>query len=154
MQSVLDRGYLYNKYKRYYAIESKYAYKGVNYLVQGTSADILSERMIEVHKYLQDTQSNILLQVHDEIICEIHNDEVNTITYEIKNLLENNSLNIPLKVDVEVCEPSWASKRDVTFVKQGDSHWVLGGKIDLSDLPSRKEPEKIEDHIDWDTVGV
>ena len=154
MQAVLDRGYVYNKYKRFYALRSKYAYKGVNYLVQGTSADILSERMIEVHKYLQDTQSNILLQVHDEIICEIHNDEVNTITYEIKNLLENNSLNIPLKVDVEVCEPSWASKRDVTFVKQGDSHWVLGGKIDLSDLPSRKEPEKIEDHIDWDTVGV
>lgn len=55
---------------------------------------------------------------------------------------------------MEVCEPSWASKRDVTFVKQGDSHWVLGGKVDLSDLPSRKEPEKIEDHIDWDTVGV
>ena len=44
--------------------------------------------MIEVHKYLQDKQSNMLLQVHDEIICEIHDDELHTITYEIKNLLE------------------------------------------------------------------
>ena len=52
----------------------------------------MSERMIAVDKYLDDTKSNMLLQVHDEIICEIHKDELATIPFEIKALLEINSL--------------------------------------------------------------
>jgi len=95
-----------------YKLPKAVAYKAVNYLVQGTSADILSERMIEIDKYLADKQSNILLQVHDEIICEIHNSELDTIPFVIKSLLETNSLDIPLVVDMEICSPSWASKKD------------------------------------------
>ena len=151
MLKVREQGHLFNKYKRLYVIEPKFAYKGINYLVQGTSADILSERMIEVHKYLQDKQSNMLLQVHDEIICEIHVDELHTVTHEIKNLLETNTLDIPLKVDVEICQPSWASKQEVSFVEQNGFHWVIGGK--LEEAPPAEET-KVEDHIDWETVEV
>ena len=45
-------GKIRNKYGRVYQINPQFAYKGVNYLVQGTSADLLSERMLEVAKYL------------------------------------------------------------------------------------------------------
>ena len=45
-----------------------------------------------------------------------------------------NSLNIPLKVDIDVCEGSWAVKKD----------W---SKFTLTDTP---EPVKLEDVIDWD----
>ena len=151
MQKVQEEKHLYNKYKRLYVIEPRFAYKGINYLVQGTSADILSERMIEVHKYLQDKQSSMLLQVHDEIICEIHVDEINTVTHEIKNLLETNTLDIPLKVDVEICEPSWASKQEVSFVEQNGFHWVIGGSLEKDPVV---EETKVEDHIDWETVEV
>tara|TARA_R100000008_G_scaffold86841_1_gene81997 strand:+ start:4253 stop:6289 length:2037 start_codon:yes stop_codon:yes gene_type:complete len=151
MQKVQEEKHLYNKYKRLYVIEPKFAYKGINYLVQGTSADILSERMIAVHKYLQDKKSNMLLQVHDEIICEIHADELHTVTHEIKNLLETNTLDIPLQVDVEVCEPSWASKQEVSFVEQNGLNWVIGGMLE-KDIPV--EETKVEDFIDWDTVEV
>jgi DNA polymerase-1 len=151
MQKVQEEKHLYNKYKRLYVIEPKFAYKGINYLVQGTSADILSERMIAVHKYLQDKKSNMLLQVHDEIICEIHADELHTVTHEIKNLLETNTLDIPLQVDVEVCEPSWASKQEVSFVAQNGLNWVIGGILE-KDIPV--EETKVEDFIDWDTVEV
>ena len=151
MQKVQEEKHLYNKYKRLYVIEPKFAYKGINYLVQGTSADILSERMIAVHKYLQGKKSNMLLQVHDEIICEIHADELHTVTHEIKNLLETNTLDIPLQVDVEVCEPSWASKQEVSFVEQNGLNWVIGGMLE-KDIPV--EETKVEDFIDWDTVEV
>ena len=40
------------KHGRIYKIASDFGYKGVNYLVQGTSADIMSERMIAVDEYL------------------------------------------------------------------------------------------------------
>jgi len=108
-------GFVKNRYGRVYKLPKAVAYKAVNYLVQGTSADILSERMIEIDKYLADKQSNILLQVHDEIICEIHNSELDTIPFVIKSLLETNSLDIPLVVDMEICSPSWASKKDFTI---------------------------------------
>ena len=112
MKAVQERGWIKNRYGRLYRIEKEIAYKGVNYLVQGTSADILNERMIKVYDYLKDKKSNILLQVHDEIICEVHDSELREIPSEIRGLLEENSLGIPLKVDMEICEPSWASKKD------------------------------------------
>ena len=112
MKAVQERGWIKNRYGRIYVIDKDIAYKGVNYLVQGTSADILNERMIKVYDYLKDKKSNILLQVHDEIICEIHDSELREIPSAIRGLLEENSLGIPLKVDMEICEPSWASKKD------------------------------------------
>ena len=120
VQAVTIRGQIKNKYGRVYKIPKNLGYKGVNYLVQGTSADILSERMIEVDNYLQGTKSRLLLQVHDEIICEIHNDELSTIPYNIKTLMEQNSLNIPLYVDMELCDPSWATKRELTIEEEYD----------------------------------
>ncbi len=114
---VTERGWVKNRYGRRYQIDSDFAYKGVNYLVQGTSADLLSERMIEVEKRLSDTKSSILLQVHDEIICEIHNSEMKTLPAVIKKILQDNSLDIPLEVDVEICSPSWATKKDLQFIE-------------------------------------
>ena len=131
MAAVEQRGWIKNRYGRVYKIPSETAYKGVNYLVQGTSADILNERLIEVHKYLQDKKSNVLLQVHDEIICEIHNSEFPEISDHIKILLEQNSLGIPLFIDKEICSPSWANKVDFT-------KWMTNGHND-----------NIVKYIDW-----
>ena len=127
--TVSTRGWIKNKYGRRYKINPKYAYKGVNYLVQGTSADILSERMIVIAEFLKDKKTNILLQVHDEIICEIHDSELETMPFKIRNLLETNSLDIPLPVDMEICSPSWATKKDFK-------------------MPT------LDDYIDWDGATI
>ena len=86
--------------------------------------------MIVISNYLKNTQSRILLQVHDEIICEIHNSELNTLPAKIRELLEVNTLNIPLTVDMEICTPSWATKKDF--------------------IPKPKE--SILDFIDWSLI--
>lgn len=123
---VSSRGWIKNRYGRVYVVPKDLAYKGVNYLVQGTSADILSERMIEVDKYLANKKSNILVQVHDEIICEVHDSELNEVTPNIQNLLQENSLGIPLEVDVEVCKPSWATKVDFEpNVEEAKIDWTI-----------------------------
>ena len=110
MKTVAERGWIKNRYGRVYSIPAEISYKGVNYLVQGTSADILNERMIQVHDYLKDKKSNLLLQVHDEIICEIHDSELDSLPFQIQGLMEDNSLEIPLRVDIDICKPSWATK--------------------------------------------
>ncbi len=122
-------GKIRNKYGRVYQINPQFAYKGVNYLVQGTSADLLSERMLEVAKFLDDKKSNILLQVHDEIICEIHDSELETVPFAIRDLLETNTLDIPLKVDMELCTPSWANKKELKVLTMDDL-------IDWDDAPT------------------
>ena len=126
MSTVQERGWIKNRYGRVYVIPADISYKGVNYLVQGTSADILNERMVEVYDYLKDKKSNILLQVHDEIICEIHASELGTLPFQIQRLMEENSLDIPLRVDIDICTPSWATKEA------------------LDDTP-----RVLEDYIDW-----
>ena len=133
IRAVEDRGWIKNRYGRLYQIDSDIAYKGVNYLVQGTSADILNERMIQVYEYLKNKKSNILLQVHDEIICEIHDDEIRSVPHQVQQLLEVNSLGIPLKVDIALCAPSWATKIDY-------------GEWEEPEI----EENQIEDYIDWE----
>ena len=113
VQTVENRGWIRNRYGRIYHIPSDFGYKGVNYLVQGTSADIMNERLIEAHRHLLGRKSNILLQVHDEIICEIHKDDIRTIPNDIQEILSTNTLGIPLQVDMELCDPSWAAKSDM-----------------------------------------
>ena len=130
ISTVESRGWIKNRYGRIYKIDNTLGYKGVNYLVQGTSADILNERMIYVHEYLKDKKSNILLQVHDEIICEIHDDEIRELPQQIQLILEANSLDIPLKVDIDVCNGSWATKTDW-------SKW-------------KPQCDIIEEYIDWE----
>ena len=114
MKAVESRGWIKNKYGRVYKIPSGMSYKGVNYLVQGTSADILNERLIKVDEFLQGKLSKPLLQVHDEIICEVHEDEMDEVAPKIKELMKENTLNIPLGVDMEICKPSWAVKKEYT----------------------------------------
>ena len=126
------RGWIKNRYGRKYLIPRDLGYKGVNYLVQGTSADILNERLIEVHKLLENSLSSVILQVHDEIICEIHESELETLPKKIASTLEQNSLQIPLFVDMEVCHPFWAEK------------------IEFNKWMANKPQTDIINYIDWD----
>ena len=132
MDAVANRGWIKNRYGRVYKIPIDKAYKGVNYLVQGTSADILNERLIEVNRLLENKKSSVLLQVHDEIICEIHNSEMVELPSQISKALEQNSLEIPLFIDTEICYPSWATKTDL-------GSWTID-----------KVSDDIVQYIDWE----
>ena len=50
--------------------------------------------------------------MHDENICEIHEEEMDTVVPAIVELMQWNTLEIPLFVDKEVCTTSWATKID------------------------------------------
>ena len=134
VRAVETRGWIKNRYGRIYRVPTDKGYKGVNYLVQGTSADILNERMIEVKKELENTNSKLLVQVHDEVICEIPHDEIETSVPLIKETLKQNSLGIPLQVDMDICDPSWASKKE----------------LDMNNLNGYKPKECLENYIDWE----
>ncbi len=75
----------------------------VNTPLQGTAADILKLAMIRVHEALRklELRTKMLLTVHDEIVFDLHRDEVDPATSTIREAMEHAmELKVPLKVDM------------------------------------------------------
>ncbi|NWO13021.1 DNA polymerase I [Virgibacillus sp.] len=74
----------------------------MNTPIQGSAADIIKKAMIDLHGKLegQQLQARILLQVHDELILEAPQSEVETLKEIVPAIMEHTvDLNVPLKVD-------------------------------------------------------
>ncbi|MBN1567394.1 MAG: DNA polymerase I [Acidobacteria bacterium] len=77
----------------------------VNSPIQGTAADVIKIAMIRVHKALQDKHlsGKILLQVHDELVLEVPEAEVEKTRIIVQEEMEGAArLLVPLKVDLNV----------------------------------------------------
>jgi DNA polymerase-1 len=88
--------------------KAAYLRESVNTLFQGSAADLIKLSMLEIHrKYKNNINMSMLLQIHDELIFEIKEDEVEKITKDIVSIMENIfALNVPLKVSVCIGD-SW-----------------------------------------------
>ena len=76
----------------------------MNTPIQGTSADIMKMAMINVYKRLKEENitSKILLQVHDEIIIDCKNSELEKVKIIVKEEMENvYDLGVPLKIEMD-----------------------------------------------------
>jgi DNA polymerase-1 len=75
----------------------------VNTLVQGSAADLIKRAMVQLSERLreQGLQSNMLLQIHDELVLECPPDELDTVTRLVREEMESAmALSVPLKVDI------------------------------------------------------
>src|SRR5262252_10372846 len=84
----------------------------VNTPLQGTAADLIKLAMIRIDAHLreQHLRSRMLLQVHDELVFEVPEEELETMrTLVIGEMEKVHKLKVPLKVDLGV-GPNW---RDV-----------------------------------------
>ena len=81
----------------------------MNSPIQGSAADIMKIAMIGVHKRLKEEnlKSRLVLQVHDELLIEAHESEVEKVkeilAYEMEHAAQ---LSVPLEVDMHVGK-SW-----------------------------------------------
>jgi len=81
----------------------------MNMPIQGTAADIIKIAMIRVHKQLTDGnfRSRLILQVHDELLLEVHRTEVEVVQQMLKTEMENSAqLSVPLVCSFSIGE-SW-----------------------------------------------
>ncbi len=104
VETVLGRRrYLNNINSRNSIVRSGDERNAVNAPIQGSAADIIKIAMINIHKILEKNnyKSKMLLQVHDELVFDIHNDELEKLKPIIKKEMENAyQLSIPLVVDL------------------------------------------------------
>ncbi|MGT2951536.1 DNA polymerase I [Streptococcus cuniculi] len=74
----------------------------INSPIQGSAADVLKVAMINLDKAMTEAglRTRMLLQVHDEIVLEVPNDELDTIRSMVKEVMEAAiSLSVPLIAD-------------------------------------------------------
>jgi DNA polymerase-1 len=82
----------------------------VNTPIQGTAADFIKIAMIRVNQLIRDEKrsTRMILSVHDEIVLEVPENELEDIRTKVRKIMENVwALNVPLKVNMDVGK-NWA----------------------------------------------
>ncbi|MCO7254909.1 DNA polymerase I [Dickeya oryzae] len=75
----------------------------INAPMQGTAADIIKKAMIAIDDWLQQEKplATMLMQVHDELVFEVHHSVMDEVSVKIRNLMEGcMQLDVPLQVDI------------------------------------------------------
>ena len=79
----------------------------LNTPIQGTSADIIKKAMIDIDKEFikRNLKTKMIIQVHDELIFDVPNEEIEIVKKIVSDLMENAcKLEVPLKVDIEYAD--------------------------------------------------
>lgn len=75
----------------------------INAPMQGTAADIIKRAMIAVDGWLETEKPRVkmIMQVHDELVFEVHKDDVDAVSKKVHELMESSmKLDVPLLVEV------------------------------------------------------
>lgn len=77
----------------------------INTPIQGSAADIIKIAMINIHEILTKFKTNMILQVHDELVFDVYKPELEKIKQLVKKEMENAiQIKVPLIVDMGVGE--------------------------------------------------
>ena len=87
-----------------YNVKSMGERKALNTPIQGSASDILKKAMVEIYDVFEknNMKSKMLLQVHDELIFNVYNDEIDRVKKIVHDIMTNVfELSVPLEVDIE-----------------------------------------------------
>jgi len=137
VQRVRDTGVLVNLFGREYHIDRHFAYKAVNYQIQGSSAEIMKRAIVRVNDHLTTAYpgewtrdpydndeylgSHVIGTVHDQLLAEIHpDDHSKRLMREIIRLMQADShvipnLPVPLPVKMEWSHSSWPDAEEISL---------------------------------------
>jgi len=85
----------------------------INAPVQGSSADIIKIAMINLHQEMEkrNLKSKMLLQIHDELLFEVPEEEVEEMKSLVAELMPRAfELCVPVKIDIKLGK-NWAEMR-------------------------------------------
>lgn len=124
---AIDRGYIKTWAGRILRFPRKdQAYKSVNHLIQGGCADVTKIAMVDVDEHLVSHQlkSRMLLQIHDELLFEIHKSEERVVP-KIKNIMDNVYPHkfVKLTTSAEFSLTNWSEKEE--FKEFERNYWEM-----------------------------
>ncbi|MBC7920320.1 MAG: DNA polymerase I, partial [Ferruginibacter sp.] len=73
----------------------------INAPIQGTAADMIKLAMIRIHDFIkrEKLRSRMILQVHDELLFDVHRDELDVVKTNVEALMKDA---LPLSVPMEI----------------------------------------------------
>ncbi len=77
----------------------------INAPIQGSAADIIKVAMVNIHRWLQkeNLKTKMIMQVHDELVFDLHNDEVDVVKENVVSLMRSAvQLEVPMEVEVGI----------------------------------------------------
>lgn len=93
-----------------YWMEKRAQRQGVNFLIQGTAADLFKIAVVRVAKILEGKKSKLVNFVHDEIQLYMHKSELDLLP-AIKRAMEDWKFAVPIIAEFSVADPSWGKKK-------------------------------------------
>lgn len=75
----------------------------INAPIQGSAADIIKIAMVNIHRWMvkEKVKSRMIMQVHDELVFDVHKDEVELIKENVSKLMKSAvHLEVPMEVEV------------------------------------------------------
>ena len=111
VQAKARAGFVVNWAGRRYFFEDGFDYKAPNHLIQGGGADVSRFALNRLDPFLKPYLSRILVQIHDEILFEIHESELGIVP-QLKEIMENvyPYRHLQLTCSVDHSWKSWGDK--------------------------------------------
>jgi DNA polymerase-1 len=82
----------------------------INFPIQGTAADIMKIAMVRLAPRLEGRRARLLLQVHDELVLEVAEEEVEAVTAIVVAAMEEppvEGFRVPLVVETKI-DTAWS----------------------------------------------
>ena len=79
----------------------------INAPIQGSAADIIKIAMVNIHAWLkkEKLKTKMTMQVHDELVFDLHKDEQDIVKANVIELMRNAvQLEVPMEVEVGVAD--------------------------------------------------
>jgi DNA polymerase-1 len=79
----------------------------INAPIQGSAADIIKIAMINIHHWMEKEklQSRMIMQVHDELVFDVHKDEEDRVKERVVYLMKHAvNLEVPMEVEVGIAD--------------------------------------------------
>lgn len=108
VETILGRRrYLRNINSKNFTMRGFDERNAINAPIQGSAADIIKIAMIDIHRWMQQEklQSKMIMQVHDELVFDMHKDEQELLLNKVESFMkEAHPLEVPMEIGIGVGE--------------------------------------------------
>jgi len=133
IKEATEIGTIWSPFGRRYTFDKNYAYRAVNYLIQGTAADVMKNGLINVWQMLKDKPEwkgvRLLVTVHDEMILEVPKNLhcLELMTDIIRAMqMDSKRLGLPVRLPVEmkIAKTRWSRATKIKLPPE-----IVGGPL-------------------------
>lgn len=108
VETILGRRrYLRDIHSKNMTVRGHAERNAINAPIQGSAADMIKIAMINIHSWMKEEKlkSKMIMQVHDELVFDVHNSELELMKTKVPELMMNAiDLDVPMEVEVGIGE--------------------------------------------------